>query len=107
MKIYWHASLTWRVFHLWPASLIRRLCLLLLLLTPVSDDESENENRLLPAHVPPITLAPILPRWVRSTCEAVGDLAGDPEINVKHVLSFSEPLLFWLKFLRITIEKIL
>ena len=23
-------------------------------------------------------LAPILPRWVRSTCEAAGDLAGEP-----------------------------
>ena len=27
----WPASLTWRVCHLWPASLIRQLCLLLLL----------------------------------------------------------------------------
>ena len=29
------------------------------------------------------------------------------EINFKHVLSFSEPLLFWLKFLRIMIQKLL
>ena len=29
------------------------------------------------------------------------------EINVEHILSFSEPLLFWLKFLRIMIQKIL
>ena len=29
------------------------------------------------------------------------------EINVEHVLSFSEPLLFWLKFLRIMIQKLL
>ena len=29
------------------------------------------------------------------------------EINVEHVLSFSEPLLFWLKFFRIMIQKIL
>ena len=29
------------------------------------------------------------------------------EINVEHVLSFSEPLLFWLKFLRIMIHKLL
>ena len=29
------------------------------------------------------------------------------EINVKHVLSFSKPLLFWLKFLRIMIQKLL
>ena len=46
--------------------------------TPVSDDDSEDENPPSPAHVPPIALAPILPRWVCSTCEVVGDLAGDP-----------------------------
>ena len=46
--------------------------------TPVSNDDSEDENPPLPAHVPPIAPAPILPRWVRSTCEAVGDLADDP-----------------------------
>ena len=46
--------------------------------TPVSDDDSEDENPPPPAHVPPIAPAPILPRWVRSTCEAAGDLAGDP-----------------------------
>ena len=28
------------------------------------------------------------------------------EINVEHILSFREPLLFWLKFLRIMIQKI-
>ena len=32
----------------------------------------------LPAHVHPIAPAPILSRWVHSTCEAAGDLAGDP-----------------------------
>ena len=46
--------------------------------TPVSDDDNEDENPPLPAHFPPITPAPILPRWVRSTCEAAGDLADDP-----------------------------
>ena len=46
--------------------------------TLVSDDDSEDENPPPPAHVPPIAPAPILPRWVRSTCEAAGDLAGDP-----------------------------
>ena len=46
--------------------------------TPVFDDDSEDENPPLPAHVPPIAPAPILPRWVRSTCEVAGDLAGDP-----------------------------
>ena len=29
------------------------------------------------------------------------------EINIEHILSFSEPLLFWLKFPRIMIHKIL
>ena len=29
------------------------------------------------------------------------------EINVEHVLSFSEPLLFWLRFPRIVIQKLL
>ena len=29
------------------------------------------------------------------------------EINIEHVLNFSEPLLFWLKFLRIMIQKLL
>ena len=46
--------------------------------TALSDDDSEDENPPLPAHVPQIAPAPILPRWVRSTCEATGDLAGDP-----------------------------
>ena len=46
--------------------------------TPVSDDDSEDENPPPPTHVPPIAPAPILPRWVRSTCEVVGDLVGDP-----------------------------
>jgi hypothetical protein len=50
-----------------------------------SDDDNEDENPSLPAHPPPNesfelepTLAPPLPRWVRSTQEAVGDLVGDP-----------------------------
>ena len=29
------------------------------------------------------------------------------EINVEHILSFSEPILFWLKFSRIMIQKLL
>ena len=67
--------------------------------TLVSDDDSEDENPPLPTHVPPIAPAPILPRRVRSTCEVVGDLAGD--------LFGGEPLLFWLKFSRIMIQKLL
>ena len=46
--------------------------------TPVSDDDNEDENPPPPAHVPPIAPAPILPRWVRSTCEVAGDIGGDP-----------------------------
>ena len=46
--------------------------------TPVSDDGNEDENPPPPAHVPPIAPAPMLPRWVHSTCEAAGGLAGDP-----------------------------
>ena len=45
--------------------------------TPVSDDDSEDENPPPLAHVPPIALAPMLPQWVRSTCESTGDLADD------------------------------
>jgi hypothetical protein len=50
-----------------------------------SDDDSEDENPPPPAHPPPDesfepepTPAPPLPRWVRSTREAAGDLVGDP-----------------------------
>ena len=50
-----------------------------------SNDESEGENPPLPADIPPDESfepeqAPVqlLPRWVRSTREAAGDLVGDP-----------------------------
>jgi hypothetical protein len=50
-----------------------------------SDDDSEDENPPPPAHPPPDesfelepTPTPLLPRWVRSTREATGDLVGDP-----------------------------
>ena len=45
--------------------------------TLVSNDDSEDENPPPPAHVPLITPALMLPRWVRSTCEAAGDIASD------------------------------
>ena len=41
-----------------------------------SDDESEDDNPPPPSQDPPS--APQLPRWVRATQDAVGDLAGDP-----------------------------
>ena len=46
--------------------------------TPISDDDSEDENPPPPAHVPLVAPAPILPRWVRSTCKVAGDLADNP-----------------------------
>jgi len=54
-------------------------------LVSYSDDESEDENPPLPAHLPPYesfelepTLYPQLPRWICSTQEAASDLVGDP-----------------------------
>ena len=46
--------------------------------TPVSDDDNEDENPPPLAHVLPIAPTPMLPRWVRSTCEVAGDLPGEP-----------------------------
>jgi hypothetical protein len=50
-----------------------------------SDDGSEDENPPPPTQPPPYesfepepTPTPPLPRWVRSTREAAGDLVGDP-----------------------------
>ena len=50
-----------------------------------SDDDSEDENPPLHAHLPlddsiehKHEPTPLLPRWVRSTREATGDLIGDP-----------------------------
>ena len=40
-----------------------------------SDDDSEDENPRPPLEIVPYT--PQLPRWVRSTRDAVGSLAGD------------------------------
>ena len=49
------------------------------------DDDSEDENPPPPAHPPPyesfepeLAPVPLLPRWVHSTQEEVGDLLGDP-----------------------------
>ena len=46
--------------------------------TLVFDDDNEDENTPPPARVPPIAPAPMLPRWVCSTCEVAGDFCGDP-----------------------------
>ena len=41
--------------------------------TSVFDDDSEDENPPPPSHVPLVAPTQVLPRWVRSTCEAAGD----------------------------------
>ena len=46
--------------------------------TPFFYDDSEDENPPPIAHVPLVAPAQVLPRWVRSTCEATGDLVNDP-----------------------------
>ena len=46
--------------------------------TLVSDDDNEDENPPLPAHVRPVATTPLLTRWVHSTCEVAGDIVGDP-----------------------------
>jgi hypothetical protein len=55
------------------------------ILVSSSDDDNEDENPPSPTHLPPDesfepepTPSPQLPRWVRSTREAVGDIVGDP-----------------------------
>jgi hypothetical protein len=55
------------------------------ILVSSSDDDSEDENKPLPAHLPLAksfepepTPGPPLPRWVCSTQEATGDLVNDP-----------------------------
>jgi hypothetical protein len=57
-----------------------------------SDDDSEDENPPPPGHPPPYesfkpepTPSPLLPRWVRSTREAAGDLIGDPSDQCQSV----------------------
>jgi hypothetical protein len=55
------------------------------ILVSSSDDNIEDENPPPPAHLPPDVsiehepvLAPLLPRWVCSTQEAIDELASDP-----------------------------
>jgi hypothetical protein len=56
-----------------------------IMVSSYSYDDNENENPPLPTHLPPNESiehepepTPLLPRWVCSTREAVGDLVGDP-----------------------------
>ena len=111
MKISWTASLTWWVCHLWPASLIRRLCLLLLLLL-ASLIGFQLQFLIMTVrmkiHLHLLMFLQLHQHqyFLDGSVQHVKQLVILPvilEINVKHVLSFSEPLLFWLKFLRIMI----
>jgi hypothetical protein len=56
-----------------------------ILVSSSSDDDSEDENPPLPAHIPldesiehEPAPTPSLLKWVPSTREAIGDLTGDP-----------------------------
>ena len=114
MKISWPASLTWWVCHIWPASLI-------LVIVP-----SSSHSNFLDKFPTPVSMMTVLMKihlhllmllklhqhqyfldgFVQYVKQLV-ILLMILEINVEHVLSFSKPLLFWLKFLRIMIQKIL
>jgi hypothetical protein len=69
---------------LWPANHLRTFVPSFNLVSSL-DDDSEDENPPPLAHLPldesfepEPTPAPLLPRWVCSTQEAIGDLVGDP-----------------------------
>jgi hypothetical protein len=83
-----------------------------ILVSSSSNDDSEDENPPAPTHLPPDESiehepapAPSLPRWVRSTREAVGDLVGDPSDQRRTRSQFQRTLLFWLKFQRLMIQR--
>ena len=108
-------SLTWRVCHLWPASLFRRLCLLLLLLPNFFKGFQLQFLMMtvrMKIHLRLLMFLKLHQHqyFLYGSVQHVKQLVILPailEINVEHVLSFSEPLLFWLKFLRIMIQKLL
>ena len=110
-------SLIGRVCHLWLASLIRRLCLLLLLLLLLDSLTSFQFQFLMMTTRMKIHLRLLMflqlhqhQYFLDGSVQHVKQLVILPvilEINVEHVLSFSEPLLFWLEFSRIMIHKIL
>ena len=81
--MFWPASLIRHMFLLHPVSLIWRLChlILLFLTTILSSDTDSDDDHPPPSVSPPAPAPPTtsqLPRWVRCTREAAGDLAGDP-----------------------------
>ena len=115
MKISWPVSLTWQVFHLCPASLIRRMCLLLLLL-PASLTGFQIQFLMMTVRIKiHLRLLMFLQLhqhqcFLDGSVQHVKQLVILPivlEINIKHVLSFSDPILFWLNFPRIMIQKLL
>ena len=75
--------------------------------TLISNDDSEDENPPPPAHVPLVAPALMLPRWVRSTCEAAGDLVGDPRDQRQTRSQFQRASSPLAQVLRIMIQKLL
>ena len=75
--------------------------------TPVSDDDSEDENPPSPTHIRPITSTPCFLDGSIQHVKQLVILSVILDINVEHVLSSRKSLLFWLKFMRIMILKLL
>ena len=106
MKISWPVSLTWRVCHLWPTSLIRQLCLLLILL-PTSLIGFQLQFLMMTVRMK-INLYLLMflqfhqhQYFLNGSVQHVKQLVILPvilEINVEHVLSFTKLLLFWPSF---------
>ena len=114
MKISFPVSLTWQMCHLWPAILIRRLCLLLLLPTSLTSFQLQFLMMTVRMKIHLLLLMFLQLHqhqyFLDGSIQHVKQLAILSvilEINVEHILSFSEPLLFWLKFPRIMIQKLL
>jgi hypothetical protein len=82
------------------------------ILVSSSYDDSEDENPPPFVHLPadesiepePV-LVPGLPRWSIQHEKQLVILSVILYINVKHILSSSDPLLFWIKFHRLMIQR--
>jgi hypothetical protein len=82
------------------------------ILVSSSDDDSEDENPPPPAHLPPdesIEPEPTpTPRFLDGSIQHEKQLvilSVILQINVRHIHSSNEPLLFWLKFQRLMIQR--
>jgi hypothetical protein len=113
MKISWPASLIRRLCLLRPASHLRRLCLLLFLFWFLLQMMTVRMKiHLLPTHLPldesfepePTPTPHFLDGFVQHEKQLV-ILSVILQISVRHVHSSSEPLLFWLKFQRLMIQR--